>query len=173
MTGARLSDHLAPGLRVVLVGPAVTACAARRGHHHAGPGDGFWRLLHESGITARRFSPEEDADLPGVGVGLTDLLQDPARPGGRASAEDLQRFRAAVEQHAPGWVAFHGKAAGTAYARFAGHRPPGLGPAPWSVGASRVFVLPSASGANRRASYDGRPTRLEWWAELAGLLRRV
>jgi TDG/mug DNA glycosylase family protein len=32
---------------------------------------------------------------------------------------------------------------------------------------ARVFVLPSSSGANRRRSYDGRPTRVAWWSELA------
>ncbi|TNM67195.1 mismatch-specific DNA-glycosylase [Streptomyces sp. NP160] len=170
VSGAALAEHLAPGLRVVLVGPAVTACAAARGHHHAGPGDDFWRLLHESGITARRFAPEEDADLPSAGVGLTDLLRDPSRAGGRPAPHDLERFRSAVERCAPTWVAFHGKAAAASYARFEGHRPPGLGEAPWTVAGSRVFVLPSASGANRRASYDGRPARLEWWAELAALL---
>lgn len=176
MSGAAPADHLAellaPGLRLVVVGPAVTACAAARGHHHAGPGDDFWRLLHESGTTARQLAPEEDADLLGEGVGLTHLVQDPSRSGSRPAPHDLARFCALVEEHAPAWVAFHGKAAATACARAAGHRPPPLGVAPWTVAGSRVFVLPSASGANRRSSYDGRPTRLEWWAELATLLPR-
>ncbi|MBF5082211.1 mismatch-specific DNA-glycosylase [Quadrisphaera sp. INWT6] len=166
-----LRDHWRPGLRVVVVSPAVTACAAGRGHHHAGPGDGFYDLLHASGITARRYAPEEDALLPEAGVGLAHLVHDPARPRGRATGADLGAFRARVEQAAPAWVAFHGKAAAAAWAAGAGHPPLGLGEAPWTVASSRVFVLPSASGANRRASYDGRPTRLEWWAELADLMR--
>jgi double-stranded uracil-DNA glycosylase len=32
-------------------------------------------------------------------------------------------------------------------------------------------VLPSSSGANRRRDYDGRPSRLDWWSELADYLR--
>jgi TDG/mug DNA glycosylase family protein len=32
-----------------------------------------------------------------------------------------------------------------------------------------VFVLPGVSGATRRKDYDGRPTRVAWWRELAAL----
>ena len=141
-----LTDHWGPGLRVVVVGPAVTACAAARGHHHAGRGDGFWHLLHASGITPRRYAPEEDGLLPGVGVGLADLVHDPARSGQRATAADLRAFAAEVERYAPAWVAFHGKAAAAAGAVSLGHRPPPLGQVPWTVAGSRVFVLPSATG---------------------------
>lgn len=169
-----LTDQWGEGLRVVVVGAAVTACAARRGHHHAGPGDGFWQLLHESGMTDRLFAPQDDALLPAAGVGLTDLVTDlvtdPVRAGRRPTAADAEALRAKVARYAPAWVAFHGKGTAAAYALAAGHRPPPLGRAPWVVGGSPVFVLPSASGANRRASYDGRPTRLEWWQELAALL---
>ena len=90
--------------------------------------------------------------------------------GRRPTAADAEALRAKVARYAPAWVAFHGKGTAAAYALAAGHRPPPLGRAPWVVGGSPVFVLPSASGANRRASYDGRPTRLEWWQELAALL---
>ena len=54
-------------------------------------------------------------------------------------------------------------------AKALGHRSPGLGLASWGIGRSEVFVLPGTSGANQRRDYDGRPNRLAWWSELAGL----
>jgi hypothetical protein len=45
---------------------------------------------------------------------------------------------------------------------------------PWSLGASSVFCLPSASGANRDerpARLDGRHSRLEIYEELAHELK--
>jgi TDG/mug DNA glycosylase family protein len=41
----------------------------------------------------------------------------------------------------------------------------------WGLGPASVFVLPSPSGANRRRDYDGRLTRLDWWADLATQVR--
>jgi TDG/mug DNA glycosylase family protein len=168
-----LQDRLAPGLRLVVVGLAVGECAAARGHHHAGAGDAFWRLLYESGLTPRLLAPQEDAHLPDHGVGLTDLAEDTGRPDDGRLAYDVAAFAAKVEHYAPRWVAFHGKAAAEVCARAAGHRPPGLGPTPWTVAGRPAFVLPSASGANRRAEYDGRPTRLEWWMDLAALVEHA
>ena len=57
--------------------------------------------------------------------------------------------------------------------RALGHRKPGLGPAPWGIGLSEVFVLPGTSGANQRHDYDGRADRLSWWRDLASLVGRV
>src|SRR4051794_29608319 len=74
-----LPDILAPGVEVVFCGTAVGGCPARRGHYHAGPGDAFWQLLHDAGFTDRRLTPEDDASLPELGLGLTDLV----RSGGR------------------------------------------------------------------------------------------
>jgi hypothetical protein len=44
---------------------------------------------------------------------------------------------------------------------------------PGDIAGARLFVLPSASEANRRATYDGRRARLEWWAELAERVREL
>ena len=68
-----LPDILAPGLRAVICGTAVGEESATRGHYYAGRNNDFWRLLHESGLTPRLLSPEEDATLPHYGIGLTDL----------------------------------------------------------------------------------------------------
>lgn len=70
-----LSDVLAPGLRVVFCGTAVSTKSARAGAYYAGPGNAFWSTLHEVGLTPRRLDPSEYAKLPRYGIGLTDLCK--------------------------------------------------------------------------------------------------
>lgn len=162
-----LPDIVEPDLRVLFCGTAVP-CAAARGHYHAGPGDDFWRLLHEAGLTPRRLSPYDDGTLSTYGYGLTDLVRRPLSSG-RAPAYDVASLVHTLRAYRPRWLAFTSKTAGQAAARGLGLPLPGLGPADWELGGSAVFVLPSPSGANRRRDYDGRATRVEWWGELRQL----
>ena len=161
-----LPDVLADNLDVVFCGLAVGDCAALRGHHHAGPGDSFWALLHEAGLTPRRLAPDEDDTLPTYGLGLTDVPRDLRAADGRL-VYDVPGLVAKAEQLQPRWIALTGKGTAATVARGLGCRPPGLGPVSWTIGPAEVFVLPSPSGANRRRDYDGRPARLDWWVELA------
>jgi TDG/mug DNA glycosylase family protein len=162
-----LPDILATGLRVVFCGTAVGEQSAVRGHHYAGPGNDFWQLLFETGLTPRRLPPEDDTTLPRYGVGLTDLVKDIAQSHDRGLVYDVASFTDKVSTYRPAWVAFTSKEAGKAAAKALGHPVPALGAASWSIAQSGVFVLPSPSGANRRKNYDGRATRIEWWQELA------
>jgi TDG/mug DNA glycosylase family protein len=69
-------------------------------------------------------------------------------------------------------VALNGKRVGREVARVLGRPPPALGLQPWTAYDARFFVLPSSSGANRRRDYDGRPARVDWWSEMAELVRQ-
>ena len=164
-----LPDILAPDLRIVFCGTAAGERSAERGHYYAGRGNAFWRLLADTGLTPRLLSPEDDASLPRFGLGLTDLVKEVAQSHDRGLVFDVAGLVAKVERYGPAWLALTSKRAGQAAATALGHPSPGLGPASWSVGPTQVFVLPSPSGANHRREYDGRPTRLEWWADLACL----
>lgn len=168
---AALPDILVPGLKIVFCGTAVGQQSAERGHYYAGRGNDFWRLLHLSGLTPRVLAPEDDASLPAHGLGLTDLVKNVAQSHDRGLIYDVEAFKGKVAAYAPQWVAFTSKEAGKAASKAFGRPGPGLGVAPWRVVDARVFVLPSPSGANRRPHYDGRSTRLEWWRELAELVR--
>lgn len=70
-----LADLLAPGLQLVFCGTAASHKSALRGHYYAGPGNRFWPLLAETGLTPRLFRPDEDRLLLGLGIGLTDLAK--------------------------------------------------------------------------------------------------
>src|SRR3954447_11673030 len=71
-------DILAPSLRVVFVGFNPSIPAWRTGHYYANPGNRFYRLLHEVGLTPRLLTPLEDRTLLAHGIGAIDLLQIPS-----------------------------------------------------------------------------------------------
>jgi TDG/mug DNA glycosylase family protein len=160
-----LPDIIEPGLRLVVVEAAVGECSFRRGNHYAGRGDSFWDLLRDSGLTPRRLQPHEDAGVSAYGIGLVSLVKVDG------ATFDVDGLLQRIVSCRPQVVAFNGKAAAAAVARSQGHPRPSLGPQSWTVLGRGVFVLPSSSGANRRASYDGRRTRLQWWEELAESVR--
>nr|CAA9350121.1 MAG: G:T/U mismatch-specific uracil/thymine DNA-glycosylase [uncultured Nocardioidaceae bacterium] len=167
---AVLPDVATHGLDALFVGTAVGDCQALAGHHHATRGDAFWSLLHASGLTPRLLRPDEEDLLPAYGLGVVDLLPEPGheRPPVRF---DVARLVAKVEALRPSWVVLTSKRTADVVARALGERPAGLGEASWLLGGSSVFVVPSPSPANQRRDYDGRPRRVDWWADCARAVR--
>lgn len=165
-----LPDLLRPGLDVVFVGTAVATASADRGHYYSGRGNRFWQLLHEAGFTPTRLRPEDDVALPHLGIGITDLVKDVAQSHDRGLDFSKSASVAAhVEAVNPRWVAFNGLTAARAAAPWLHQgRPKELGEQPWRIGESRVFVLPSSSGAHAGMPYEDK---LLWWSELAFLVK--
>jgi double-stranded uracil-DNA glycosylase len=174
MTPDILPDLLRPGLRLVLCGSAPGRVSAARAAHYAGPGNKFWDILHRTGLTPRRFAPEEFAALDALGIGLTNLCTtasgaDAAIP---AAAFDAAALAAKLRHHRPALVAFVGK---NPAARFLGVKAPPFGPVAGSARLPRdmpadlppLFVLPSTSGLACR-SWDPAP-----WYALAQRVRRA
>jgi TDG/mug DNA glycosylase family protein len=145
-----LPDHLAPGLDVVFVGINPGERSARIGHYYGNPRNPFWRLLHEAGLTPRRLHPEEDHHLPRFRIGITDIVKRPSRGVGDLTAAEFARGRSALEAKLraarPRIVCFNSKMAfvhcfgPAAFRRFGRQRV--------TIGAGRVFVMPSTSPAN-------------------------
>jgi len=159
-----LPDIVGPEPRVVFCGMAGADSTRDRDHYYETPGNSFWELLHDSGLSPTRLRPHDDHTLPRLGLGLTDLVhhRDP-------ESYDLDDLVGKVTRWQPEWLAFTSKTVAHAVARLLGERRAGLGPCPWQVAGAPVFVLPGTSGANRRHDYDGRPGRLPWWQDLAAL----
>ncbi|CAN5556481.1 mismatch-specific DNA-glycosylase [soil metagenome] len=166
-----LPDHLRPDLAILFCGTAVSVHSAERGHFYNGPGNEFWRFLHESGITPIRFKPEDDHRICEFECGLTDLVKTFASnsDAGLRRHYDVTGFLKKIEPFKPKWVAFHGKEAAKIVAKHFGLKEPlRLGRQSWMIGSSSVFVLPSASGANRNVGRcEGKADRIEWFKELA------
>lgn len=157
-----LPDHLGPGLRVVFCGTAPGHASARAGHYYANPGNRFWALLDEVGLTPRRLAPQEDHLMPSLGLGLTDLCK--TRAGQDADlprdAFDTARLIAAMRQHRPRALAFTSLTAARAGLGLRHLAAGPLAPDPRLPGVA-LFALPSPSGLARSHF------RLEPWAALA------
>ncbi|MDQ3028648.1 MAG: mismatch-specific DNA-glycosylase [Actinomycetota bacterium] len=166
-----LPDYLAPGLRIVFCGTAVSTASAERGHYYAGPGNEFWSFLHRSGLTPVLLSPEEDSRVLEFGLGLTDLAKKTAASSdaGLDPHYDINGFVERIERAAPRWLAFHGKTAARAASKALGQGSAvALGKQSWTIGETPVFVVPSASAANRDPKrLEGRSNRVDWFRELA------
>jgi len=167
----KLPDYLAPSLRVVICGTAAGKTSASLGHYYAGAGNLFWTYLYRARITTEPLFPSTDHRVLEFGVGLTDLAKKIAASSdhGLRGHYDVDVFVSKVERYRPSWVAFHGKEAAKAVSRVLGNGAEvSLGEQTWLVGDAPVFVLPSASGANRDASrLEGKTDRVQWFKELA------
>jgi double-stranded uracil-DNA glycosylase len=71
-----LPDVIAQSLRVVFCGIAPGRISAKTRQYYAHRGNKFWRVLNTAGFTPRQLGPEQYAELPNYGIGLTDLVKD-------------------------------------------------------------------------------------------------
>lgn len=164
-----LPDVLTAGLRVVFCGTQAGAVSARRGAYYAGPGNKFWKTLFETGLVPQPLGPADFPDLPRYGIGFTDVAKGTSGPDAALKQRhfDIIGFLAKIHEHAPAIVAFNGKRA--ARAGLGKEREPTLvyGLQPFSIAGSRVFILPSTSGA--ASGYWS----IEPWRELAALVKET
>jgi TDG/mug DNA glycosylase family protein len=150
-----IPDVIAPGLAVLFCGINPGLWSAATGHHFARPGNRFWSALHRSGFTPRQLRPDEQDDLLGYGLGITNVAPrataradelDKAElvAGGRALARKVGRYR-------PDRVVVLGIGAyRTAFDPSAA----AIGPQAGHIGGARVWVLPNPSGLNAHYTLD-------------------
>jgi double-stranded uracil-DNA glycosylase len=153
--GRAVPDVIAPGLRVLFCGINPGLWSAATGHHFARPGNRFWPALHRSGFTDRQLRPDEEAELLGYGLGITnvvargtaradELTAEELVAGGRTVADKVRRYR-------PAWLAVVGIGA----YRTAFDAPKSrLGPQPEPLAGAHVWVLPNPSGLNAHYRLD-------------------
>ena len=167
-----LRDVLVSRPRILFVGINPSLRSEAVGHHFAGPGNPFWRLLHAAGLTPRPLAHEEDGRLADLRMALTNLCPRATRSASELGREELERGRRALERKIrdlqPDMVALVGV---TLYrAVLGGLRLGGGGPGlkPDRICGARVFVLPNPSGLN--ASFPSFAAKLEWFERLRELL---
>ena len=151
-------------LRVLFCGINPSLYSAATGHHFARPGNRFWPALHRSGFTPRQLAPAEQAELPGCGLGITNIVARATAQAAELSAAELHvggaRPLALAEKYQPRFVAIAGV---TAY-RTAFARPhAAIGPQNQALGPARLWILPNPSGLNARFTV---PRLVEAFAEL-------
>jgi len=144
-----LPDVVAPGLTVLFSGINPGLVSAWTGHHFARPGNRFWPALHRSGFTPRQLRPDEQQELLGLGLGVTNVVARATARADELSAEELlaggEVLGRKVLALEPAWLAVVGV---TAYrTAFAAPRA-AVGPQGRRLGRTHVWVLPNPSGLN-------------------------
>ena len=140
---------MAPGLDVIFCGINPGLVSAARGHNFARPGNRFWPALHGAGFTPRLLRPEEAAELPRFGIGMTNVVDRPSRGAADLTTEELRAGAAAVaelvREYQPRVLAVVRLGA----FRTGFERPKAeIGLQPDRVGGRPVWVLPNPSGLN-------------------------
>jgi TDG/mug DNA glycosylase family protein len=144
-----IPDVIAPGLHVLFSGINPGLYSAATGYHFARPGNRFWPALHRSGFTPRQFRPDEQEQLLGLGLGITNIVARATARADELTAQELreggQELLAKAQRLRPRWLAVVGV---TAYRTAFGEPRAVVGPQELTAGDTRLWVLPNPSGLN-------------------------
>jgi TDG/mug DNA glycosylase family protein len=167
-----LADRLCAAPRILFVGINPSLRSAEVGHHFAGPGNPFWRLLSAAGIVEGPLAPADDDRLPPLGLAVTNIVPRATRSAAELATAEYDEGRRVLARKIarlrPLIVAFVGV---TVYRRFFGNAGSGgCGPKPQRIAGARVFVVPNPSGRN--AAFPGFRDKLVWYRRLARCAER-
>lgn len=142
-------EIIAEDLCILFVGINPGRKSAESGHNFAGPGNHFWRLLYESGLTPVHFAPKDERALLQHGLGITNIVTRASRSETDLTWDELlaggETLRQRVETYRPNVLALLGK---NVYRAFAGKRRSAKvewGLQPHTGDHTSVFVAPNPS----------------------------
>jgi len=164
----KLPDVLREGLDLVFVGTAAGRKSAELRAYYAHPGNRFWRVIHEVGITPRLLSPHEYPDMLSLSIGFTDMSKIGVGNDSDIAPEhfDVKRFEKSIKRYKPRAIAFTSKKAASVWSgKPTGKIKPGHQPSIPDF--PEVFVMCSPSGL--ATGYWS----LEPWQELAKWLKTL
>jgi TDG/mug DNA glycosylase family protein len=168
-----LRDVIVDRPRLLLVGINPGLRSGAVGHHFAGNGNPFWRLLYAARLTPVLIDHSEDRRLAEFGIALTNLCPRTTRTAAELTRAEIARGHVVLERKIAAWrpavVALVGVSLYRTY--FGAAAGPGPGSKRETIGASRVFVVPNPSGLN--ASFPGFDSKLVWFRRLRLFVDRV
>ena len=146
-----IPDLVGPDLRVLFCGINPGRRSGELGLHFARSGNRFWKLLHAGGFTDHVLAPAEQAALPALGIGITNLVERVTTAASELDRAELRagglRLEAKAEELRPHLVAVLGiEAYRTAFRRPSAE----VGEQEERLAASRVWLLPNPSGLQAR-----------------------
>lgn len=147
-----IQDHLGKNMKILFIGYNPSLISSKTGHHYANPNNRFWKILEESGLTPRRYSPYEDFKLLlEYGYGFTNIVSRPTKSAEEITKEEYQvgreNLRRKIEEYKPKIACFVGKGVYLEYSE--------KKTAPWGIQGEGIvkgvidFVAPSSSGLVR------------------------
>lgn len=151
-----IPDHLQENLKILFVGFNPSIRSSETGHHFANPNNRFWKILHEAGLTPKKFAPEEDSQLLTLGYGLTNIVARPTKEAAEISkaeyVEGAALLQEKINDYHPKVVCFVGKGV---YQQFSKRRSVDWGAQPESIMPGTIeYVAPSSSGLVRMKLAD-------------------
>jgi TDG/mug DNA glycosylase family protein len=142
-----VADLVGPDLRVLFCGINPGTLSGDLGLHFARPGNRFWKLLGAGGFTKSVLIPAEQHILPGLGIGITNLVGRVTAAASEVSVAELREGARQLEPKVgmlrPRCVAVLGlQAYRTAFLRPRAV----IGPQPELLVGALLWLLPNPSG---------------------------
>lgn len=163
-----LEDYLEMNLDIIFVGINPSLMAAHRGRYYAGPGNHFYKLLHESGLTPRFVSFEEDYKLLQYGIGLTNIVTRATRSAADLKRTEIKEGAKVVEEklrlYKPRVAVFNGKCIYEVFANISSKSTFHFGLQPERIGDTAIWVTPSSSA--RCAHFPRMVDKLHFYTAL-------
>lgn len=146
-----IPDHLKMDLKILFVGFNPSIRSSETGWHYANPNNRFWKILHEAGLTPRKFLPEENSKLLALGFGLTNIVARPTKEAADISKDEYirgaEKLKKKIKRVQPQAVCFVGKGV---YQQYSKKREISWGEQTETVIPGIVeYVAPSSSGLVR------------------------
>jgi double-stranded uracil-DNA glycosylase len=146
-----IADLVGPDLVVLFCGINPGRLSGESGLHFARPGNRFWKLLHEGGFTDRVLAPSEQAILPALGIGITNLVGRVTAAASELGREELRGGVGALEAKVAHWQPRCVAVLGLGAYRVAFGRPTAMiGEQPERLGRAMLWLLPNPSGLQAR-----------------------
>ena len=176
-----LPDLLRDGLDVVFVGINPSVFSATQGHYFARKTNRFWPGFSRSrlsldvrqGLGVATLEPIHDRALQDYGFGFTDLVKRPSPRATDLTRDEPNDGVAALvrklKRYKPRFACFHGVTVGRPVQRVLAPELAeiGLGLQPYSIGTTRIFVVPNPSPAN---AHFTPADQTRWYDALAAAL---
>jgi double-stranded uracil-DNA glycosylase len=146
-----IPDVAGPHLRVLFCGINPGALSGELGQHFARPGNRFWKLLHAAGFTETVIAPAAQDTLPGMGVGITNLVERVTSAASELDDEELRAGAGKLEAKVATWRPRCVAVLGLGAYRTAFGRPNAtIGEQPERLAEASLWLLPNPSGLQAR-----------------------
>ncbi|XP_066587465.1 G/T mismatch-specific thymine DNA glycosylase-like [Prorops nasuta] len=163
-----LPDYLKPNLDLIFIGINPSLMAAHRGRYYAGPGNHFYKLLHESGIIPKFVSFEEDYKLLQYGIGLTNIVERATKSSADLKKLEIKEGAKIVEEKIkffkPKIAIFNGKCIFEVYANITSKSGFQFGLQAERIGDTSIWVVPSSSA--RCSNFPRMTDKLHFYTAL-------
>lgn len=168
LQSCKLPDILGKNLDMVFVGINPSLTAAYRGRYYAGPGNHFYKLLHESKLTPRLFTHDDDSKLLDFGIGLTNIVERPTRSSSDLKKSEIKEGAKKVEEKLiefqPKIAIFNGKGIYEVFSNKTSKSDFSFGLQPVRIGNTAIWVVPSSSA--RCAHFPRMVDKLHFYSAL-------